>query len=319
MIFEKQVLDGYKGMMYTRCDDTETVFYFSAGDFDGLLAEPFCFTASAGHILRGYIYSYAGAKRDRLIVFDHGFGGGHRAYMVEIEKLCAHGYTVLSYDHTGCMESEGASPNGLAQSLCDLNDCINAVKADERFAGVDISVMGHSWGGFSTLNISALHPDVSHIVVFSGFVSVNEIVDTFFSGIMKGYRKAVMRLESESNPEFVKYDAVQTLAVSDVKALLIYSDNDKLCTRKHYDILEKALADKQNVRLMLQSGKGHNPNYTHDAVKLLEDFAAARAKLLKNKNASADDKAFFLASFDWQKMTEQDESVWAEIFEHLEK
>ena len=33
MIFEKQVVEMYKGMMYKRCDDTETVHYFSPADF----------------------------------------------------------------------------------------------------------------------------------------------------------------------------------------------------------------------------------------------------------------------------------------------
>ena len=37
MIFEKQVVNGYKGTMHTRCDDTETVFYFSAEDFEGVV------------------------------------------------------------------------------------------------------------------------------------------------------------------------------------------------------------------------------------------------------------------------------------------
>lgn len=83
--------------------------------------------------------------------------------MKEIERLCRAGYAVLSYDHTGCMESGGTSPKGLAQSLCDLNDCIKAIKADTRFLGIDISVVGHSWGAFSTLNITSLHPEISHI------------------------------------------------------------------------------------------------------------------------------------------------------------
>ena len=129
MLFEKQVVGMYKGMMHIRCDDTETVFYFSADDFPGLQKEAYPFEASAGHMLQGYIYRYDAPIAGRLIVFDHGFGGGHRAYMKEIEMLCRHGYTVFAYDHTGCMESGGASPNGLAQSLCDLNDCITAIKA----------------------------------------------------------------------------------------------------------------------------------------------------------------------------------------------
>ena len=141
MIFEKQIVNSYKGMIYTRCDDTETVFYFSPEDFPGLQKESFCFSASAGHRLQGYFYHYADPMDGRLIVFDHGFGGGHRAYMKEIELLCRHGFKVFSYDHTGCMESGGATPNGMTQSLCDLNDCLNAIKADERFSSLDLSVM----------------------------------------------------------------------------------------------------------------------------------------------------------------------------------
>ena len=318
MIFEKQILNAYKGMMHTRCDDTQTVFYFSADDFDGLKKEPYSFKASAGHELKGYIYSYENPIKDRLIIFDHGFGGGHRAYMKEIEMLCRHGYAVLSYDHTGCMESGGKSPNGMAQSLCDLNDCLNSVKSNERFVGLDISVIGHSWGGFSTLNISALHPEISHVVVISGFVAVEELVNSFFAGAMKGYRKAIMKLERESNPEFVSFNAIDSLKNSNAKALLIYSEDDQLVKRNHYDMLKVGLSDKENVRFMLVSGKGHNPNYTTDAVKLLGEFGAARTKLLKNKKATYEDKERFVASFDWNAMTEQDEAVWNEIFEHLD-
>ena len=319
MLFEKQILDTYKGMMHTRCDDTETVFYFSANDFDGLHSEEYSFVAAAGHTLQGYIYYYDNPIEGKIIVFDHGFGGGHRAYIKEIEKLCKHGYIVLSYDHTGCMESGGDCTNGMAQSLCDLNDCITAIKSDKRFEGFDISVMGHSWGGFSTLNISALHPEISHIVVLSGFVSVEEIVNSFFSGIMKGYRKVIMKLEREINPEFVKYNAVDSLRKSDVKALLIYSDNDHLVGRNHYDILKAGLADRENTCFMLVEGKGHNPNYTDEAIGLLGEFGAARTKLLKDKKATKKDKERFIASFDWDKMTAQDEDVWEAIFEHLEK
>ena len=318
MLFEKQVLNMYKGMMHTRCDDTETVFYFSAENFDGLCAEAYAFKAAAGHTLQGYIYSYANPVSGRLIVFDHGFGGGHRAYMKEIERLCRHGYTVLAYDHTGCMESGGASPNGMAQSLCDLNDCLKAIKTDARFVGMDISVMGHSWGGFSTLNISALHPEISRIVVLSGFVAVEELVNSFFAGPMKGYRKAVMALEREANPVFVSYHAVESLKKSKAKVLLIYSENDKLCSRKHYDILKAALADRENTRFVLVKNKGHNPNYTEAAVKLLGAFSGAKAKFARRKNVTPAEKAAFVASFDWEKMTEQDEEVWKMILAHLD-
>jgi len=319
MIFEKRIVNLYKGMMHSRCDDTETVFYFSADDFPGLRKEAYPFRASAGHTLQGYLYQYDTSVDGRLIVFDHGFGGGHRAYMKEIEMLCRHGYRVFAYDHTGCMESGGETPNGLAQSLCDLNDCITAIKADERFAGLDLSVMGHSWGAFSTLNISALHPEISHIVAMCGFVSVENMIATFFSGLLKGYRKAVLALEKQSNPRFAEFNAVESLSASSVKALLIYSDDDPMCRRVHYDTLKAGLDGKPNIRFLLVSGKQHNPNYTADAVALLGEFGKARAKLARKKNAAKEEKAAFVASFDWNKMTVQDDAVWKEIFDHLDK
>ncbi|MGM9618235.1 MAG: alpha/beta hydrolase family protein [Oscillospiraceae bacterium] len=319
MIFEKQIVKIYKRMMYTRCDDTETIFYFAPEDFPGLQAEPHSFVASAGHTLQGYFYQYENPVPNRLIVFDHGFGGGHRAYTKEIDILCKHGYRVFSYDHTGCMESGGETPNGLAQSLCDLNDCIAMLKADPRHAETDISVMGHSWGAFSTLNISALHPDISHIVAMAGFVSVPEMIGTFFRGLMKGYRKAILALETEANPRFITYNAVETLSHAKTKALLIYSENDPMCLRKHYDILHSNLEGKDNVRFLLLPNKGHNPNYTEAAVKYLNKFSKARAKLMRKKGLTAEEKAAFVASYDWDRMTVQDDAVWAAIFEHLDK
>ena len=318
MIFEKQVVNGYKGMMHTRYDNVELSFYFSHKDFEGFEREAYAFKSSMGHTLQGYLYYYKDFIEDRLIVFDHGLGNGHRAYMKEIEKLCAHGYRVFTYDHTGCMESGGASTNGMAQSLCDLNDCLATIKADERFEGLDISVVGHSWGAFSTLNIAALHPDVSHIVAMSGFVSVDEMMKTFFAGPLKGYRKPILELERSANPKFYTYNAVQTLKNFNVKALLIYSADDQLCRRTHYDILKEALKERENVRFILVQNKGHNPNYTENAVKLLEKFKKDRAKFAKKKNTTKDEKQQFLKSFEWHKMTEQDEAVWQEIFAHLD-
>lgn len=319
-MFTKMIVEQYKKSAYGRCDDTADVFYFTAADFEGLDAKPFAFRASAGHMLSGYLYSYANPIPGRLIVFDHGMGAGHTAYTREIETLCRRGYLVLAYDHTGCMQSGGENTNGMAQSLRDLNDCINAIKRDGRFDGYDISVVGHSWGGFSTLNITALHPEISHIVVFSGFVSVELLIESYFGGIMKGCRKSVMALEREHNPDFVDYNAVKTLQNSNVKALLIYSDNDTLCKKTpHYDALVAGLSGKENVELMLVSGKGHNPNYTADAVAYKDAFFADLQKMRKkNKHATLAEKAAFVANYDWHRMTEQDAEVWAKVFEALE-
>jgi pimeloyl-ACP methyl ester carboxylesterase len=185
------------------------------------------------------------------------------------------------------------------------------------FNKLDFSVMGHSWGGFSCLNIAALHPDISHIIVLSGFVSVEKIVNSFFSGVLKVYRNTVMALEKASNPEFVKFNAVETLSKTNAKVLLIYSDNDTLCRKEHYDMLKDALSDKTNIKFVLEHNKGHNPNYTQKAVALLAEYSAAMKK--KKKTLKTDEqKTAFVASFNWDAITEQDEKVWNEIFNLLD-
>ena len=316
MLFEKQIVNTFRTSFLRRCDDMGTAHYFSAADFSGLQQEAFSFPSSCGHTLQGWFYHYETVIPGRIVVFDHGFGGGHRSYMKEIELLCRHGYLVFAYDHTGCMKSGGEDIHGFSQSLRDLDDCLKALKASDRCKNLDFSVMGHSWGGYSTGNIAALHPDISHIVVLSGFISVEAIVNQFFGGIMGGYRKAIMALDP--NPAYNCHCSVDSLGNSKAQILLVYSDNDKLVGKAaHFDVLKSALSRKENIRFLLVHNKGHNPNYTEDAVKYLGEYSSAVAKQRK-KLKTADQKKAFRDSWDWNRMTAQDEAVWAEIFKTLD-
>lgn len=92
-----------------------------------------------------------------------------------------------------------------------------------------------------------------------------------------------------------------------------------MCRCEHYDLLKEDLTDKENIHFLLVSNKGHNPNYTEEAVKYLAEFSAARTKFARNKKASKVEKAEFVASFDWNRMTVQDEAVWEKIFAHLDE
>lgn len=323
MLFEKKVIEQYKKQVFVRCDDNGSVFYFSAKDFKGLHSTPYVFASSTGDKLSGYFYHYdEPVIENRLVVFDHGFGGGHRSYMREIEMLCKRGYLVFAYDHSGCMESGGENSGGMARSLADLDDCLNALKTIEGLKEYRISVMGHSWGAFSTMNIMKYHPDIHSIVAISGFVSVEKLIEANFPGIMKAYRPLILDIEKKANPKYVACNAAETLGAVDVPVLLIYSENDKLCKKDiHYDALYDSLKEKGNVTFILEKDKGHNPNYTVDAVKYKdEEFMPRHKKMLaKHLLDTEAQKTMFKRSFDWRRMTAQDESVWAKIFEHLEK
>ena len=319
MLFEKQILSIYRKNLYIRNDNADGIFYFSPEDFPGLEAHPWSFMARAGHELNGFFYHYPDPIPGRLLVFDHGMGNGHRAYMREIEELARAGFLVFSYDHTGCMASGGESCNGFAQSLSDLDACMEALKAEKALKGHSFSVMGHSWGGFSTMNIAALHPEISHVVSMSGFVSVKRIVEQTFDGLLKPYRKAIMALERQSNEKYVDFDAVESLKGCDAKVLLIYSADDPVVKKvSHYDPLVLGLQGKENIRFHLEQGKAHNPSYAADAVNYKDCFFKALQKLQKRgSKVSAEERKSFMESYDWLRMTAQDEKVWDLIVSHL--
>ena len=167
----RQIENIYKSVLFRRHDPDESIFYFSHSDYDGLEAKEFSFISKRGHLLKGNFYSYPDCKPDCLIVFEHGMGNGHNSYFGEIELLCKNGYLVYSYDHTGCNKSEGEHIHGLSGSLSDLDDCINAL-VSKGYTEEQISVIGHSWGGFSSLNILKHHPNLHSVVAMSGFISI---------------------------------------------------------------------------------------------------------------------------------------------------
>ncbi len=316
MIFHKAIEKAYKAQMFRRYDDTGTVKYFTHADFEGLHATPYAFRSSLGHTLHGNFYFYEGYDPSRLVIFEHGFGGGHLSYMKEIEMLCRAGFLVLGYDHTGCMTSEGAGTRGFSQFLRDLDDLLTTLEKDAAIDTTDISVVGHSTGGYAAMNISALHTDVKRVVVLSGFVSVEKMIEQTFSGILSGYRNHIFKVEHDANPGYAGYDGITTLLWSKVKALLIYSDNDPFVKKEiHYDALYEALHDKPHAKLVLEHGKGHNPNYTVEAVRELEVLGKAIKRAGKHKTKES--IAAFRDSFDWEKMTAQDPAVWEMILAFL--
>jgi pimeloyl-ACP methyl ester carboxylesterase len=136
-------------------------------------------------------------------------------------------------------------------------------------------------------------------------------------GVFSGFAPKIMELEEKSGIPTVGADAADSLAQFKGRALVIHSADDKVVSaKKHFGYLESALADKDNVRFMLVSGKAHNPNYTEDAVKYLALYAKQLTKSLKRgRLATEEQKKEFVASFDWMRMTEQDESVWKEIID----
>lgn len=319
MSLAQKIEERYRAQLFVRYDDTGNVFYFSPANFPGLSCTPYAFRAVKRHRMQGYFYSYKNPLPDRLVVFDHGMGGGHRAYMKEIELLARHGYLVFAYDHTGCMESEGDSAGGFTQSLSDLHACLAALQFDPKYNRRRIAVVGHSWGAYACLNIAALHPDVTHIVAMAGFLSVERILRQNFRGVMRGFARKMYAIEQAANPDFVHFDATESLRRTDARVLVLHAPDDPVVSaREHFDVLRREMADCAHIRFLATEGKRHNPNYTQDAIQYKDAFFAdLQKKLKKNALSSAEEKEKFVAAYDWDRMTAQDAAVWDEIFSHL--
>ena len=315
----RQLEKTYKNTTFIRRDDKGMLFYFDIKDFPGLSREEFCFFTKKGHNLKGYFYFYKDPTPNRLIVFDHGMGVGHRAYMKEIEMLAREGYLVYAYDHTGCTESEGEHIMGLSGSLADLDACIIAMK-EKGFSSESISVVGHSWGAFSTLNILHFHPDLRSIVALSGFISISDMLDQVIPGIVGFSKKSLYRLEGDVNPDYYDRSARDTLAHTDKLALIIHSeDDDSVSYKRHFMKLRNSLTDKNNITFLGLKGKRHNPTYTDEAVKRKSEFFKVYSKRIKSKNIDMDKHKAFLDSYDWHRITEQDNKIWQVIFDFLKK
>ncbi len=317
----RQIEDRYRKVLFSRHDPDDSIYYFSHRDFKGLLRREFSFESSKGYMLRGQFYFYGEPRTDRIIIFDHGLAPWHRSYMPEIERLCRAGYAVYTYDHTGCGDSEGEHAMGLLGSLCDLDDCLYVFRGIEELADKEIYVAGHSWGGFSTLNISATHPEVKKIVAMSGFISLQVMQSQAVPFILAPFRKQLFELERKCNPEYAYASAIDVLSKSEAAALIIHSADDMtVSARANFMRLQRELASRPNTEFLLMKDRGHNPTYTKAAVDYKKEFFKALGKHKKQGTLNIDEeKAAFIAYYDWHKMTEQDDEVWKKIIDFLDR
>ena len=318
MGLKETIVNTYKSNLMKRFDD-EITFYYSVKDFPNLKEEAYEFDSFKGVRLRGNFYYYPNYKENHIVVFDHGMGAGYTAYFKEIEMLCKKGYKVYSYDHTGCMKSDGSNSEGFLTSLADLDSCLTNLKKD--FPNHDFSVMGHSWGAFSTSNIASYHPDLKHVISLAPLNSLSSILHQTFSGLLSFVYEDIYNLEASLNPNYAESSTIKALKNYNGHALIIHSKDDKVLKVKHHFYkIQKELQESQNIEFLLVDKKGHNPNYTIEGLALLSKYLKERNKLIKqgyftNKELIDD----FNSKYDWDKITKQDESIWNEIYRVLEK
>lgn len=317
MFFSKIIEKKFDAVL-GRYELNPTQIYFASKEDLGVKKEEYNVKGNHGD-LKGFFYYEKELDPKKLIIFDHGIGAGHLAYFKEIETLVKKGYTVYSYDHTGCANSDGEGILGFAQAVNDLDHVISAIHLDNRFWDTDIKLMGHSWGGYSVMNVVAFHPEVTHVVSLAGFLSARALIEQYLPKFVLHYSDEVMDREREHNPMYADLDARESMKKSEAKLFFLQSKDDTLVKfDRCFTLLKAALGNRENTILGSYNHKWHHPQRTEAAA--VEDLALREKwmKLIKKKNISVKEQTDFSLPQDWKTIVQQDEKVWNDILAFLE-
>ena len=296
-----------------RCDKNPLLTYFSAEHFS-LTAKPVQ-VRKGKYELRGNIYTKGERQKQVLVVFCHGMGPGHAAYMTEINGFCEQGYTVLAIDNRGCGLSQGKSIKGFYSGVQTAKAAIDYARSSKEFEGYKICLAGHSWGGYSVLCASS-EREVDGVVALSAPVSPLKII--YFNLIpVFGKVFAAILIPFVGIADFLHFgfksnkNAAKCAVKSGVPTLLIHGDKDFTVPMNraayHY-------AKGGKVSHYLAEGKAHNPYNTVKAQELIIELSSKR----KASSKMSDGEKKFFADFDYVAATEEDGQVMGAIYNFID-
>ena len=291
-VFKKRMLHRYDKDGYTP--------YLSSEDFPGLNKEKFTFTNSLNNEISYFYYSYENYRKDLTILFLHGLGPGHTAYMREIETLCKLGYRVLTLDYMGCDSSKGDKLPSLNEPTRDVDDLLNHLQIKN-----EVVVIGHSLGAYTALNVLNIRKEITKGVIISGFLRPDLVLNVLMK--TKLFSKPIARYEKKVEPKYYPINNFEYIKTTNDNLLFIHSKDDPVV---NYDAATKDIiaVNKPNIRLITVDGRGHNPTYTDEAAKYTHEIFTEYYKLKKEEDIRK-----LMADKSVWKMTEQDQELFKQI------
>ena len=259
MLFSKIIKKKFDAVL-GRYEGDPAITYPKIEDFPNLNRQYYPIQGDRQVQLEGYFYFKEAFNPDQFIIFDHGISAGHEAYLNEINMLAENGYTVYSYDHTGCVHTKGSGILGFAQGINDLDHVVSALLKDSTLQIQKVRLMGHSWGAYASMNVAALHPEVTHIVSLAGFLSARALNEQYIPKPFLKYSDEVMDRERQHNPKYADMNALDSLKKSDCALFYIQSKEDqKVKFELGYEPLYNAFHDRKNTQFVAVENHGHDP------------------------------------------------------------
>ena len=296
-----------------RCEGNANLKYLKAKNFDNLNARPIDFKSNKGQTLNGFLYSNAKVDTYKaLIVFSHGMGAGHHAYTTEINYFAQKGYLVLAYDNTGSCLSEGKKLYGFAQGVIDLKHALKFVESREDLKELPLLLAGHSWGGYSVCNVSAITPknNIKGIVAFSPFNSLNKLIND--NAKQKAKIDLALLYPFFDIINFMRFGKAGILRSCDsidnssIPTLVMHGGNDLQVTLKNSPVgLKNRISNNPNARTVLYESKYHNVYLAKDAEQYLIDTFAK----IENLGENSPEAYEIYQNIDYSLITKEDLTV----------
>lgn len=277
---------------------------------------------SAGSELTTYIFAAKESKG--LVVFCHGLGGGTELYINEIIALVDRGWTVLASDFTGSFSTEGPSIKGFPQSVIDLNNILTWVEAQERFSGMDVMLIGHSWGGYAVTNVLnyGTH-DIKAVVavcpVYGAYKFIGQqTIDMLgFLGYIEypyGCLYQFMKFGRAA-----AFNAVDGINKSDIPVMIVIAENDRTVKGNDSLLTYKDKIKNPNATFVIRSGEGQGThNYvfrTEAAYRYVQETDAAydQYKAEHGGSLTYEEKVAFYDTVDDARISEVDQAFMDQI------
>ena len=302
----------YKKHFVCRYDKEVGVPYYSTSDFKGLNEEAFSFVNSRGIELKYFYYYYNNYKDDKIVLFLHGLACGHYAYFAEIDALARRRFKVLTIDYTGCGDSKGKVLGSLNTPTKDVNELLDLLKLDKPLV-----LVGHSLGGYTSLNTISIRDEIKKAVIISGFLSVKTIGEALIKNDF--FVKRIVKYENKLYPEYKELNNIDYLNKTTDDIFFIQSDDDAMVPyRIALEVLEQI--DNPHIKKLKMSNRKHNPNYTDAAVQYMNETFGNYYYLIKQKKIkTSEDKINYFKDVSLAKLVEQDEKLFDEIAAFINK
>ena len=157
--------------------------------------------------------------------------------------------------------------------------------------------------------------EIEKAVIISGFLSIRSLLEPQLKSHFIISR--ILSYERKQEREYFELDNLEYLKNTDDKLFFIQSEDDPIVK---YETSLKVVEsiDNPNIKTLRVNKRGHNPNYTDDAVRYLNETFGTFNEFIKQKKIKTNEqKIEFFNGVSLERLTAQDEKMFDDIIDFI--